>query len=124
MRGLLIAIFCITLCLPVSGCRGGFSSIERPKGQIEYRQPAEPEEKVSPIKFNPATASQSKDGVDVTVRYASPEELEKFFSDKKVFGNLAGKNPYPPGTLVFFVKVANFTFIGRSTTGSKGASAK
>ena len=90
-----------------SGCGGGYSTLERPKGQIEMRQGETPE--LKPVRLNPATASQSKEGVDVTLRYANPEELEKFFQNKDIFGPLAGKNPYPPNTLVFFIKVGNFS---------------
>ena len=77
---------------------------ERPKGQIELRRP---ESLPISIVVEPPTSSATKNGIDVTVRYASPEELDKFFEDKEVFGNLAGKNPYPPETLIFYVKVAN-----------------
>lgn len=104
MNSRLVGTCCIGIAVAVSGCRTGYSSIERPKGQIEYRQP---EEKREPVRLSPATASQSKDGVDVTIRYASADELDKFFEDKKVFGPLAGKNPYPDATVVFFVKIAN-----------------
>jgi hypothetical protein len=69
----------------------------------------QPEPELKAIRLNPATTSLSKDGIDVTIRYASAEELNKFFEDKKIFGPLAGKNPYPPNTLVFFIKVANFS---------------
>ncbi|MBI3322784.1 MAG: hypothetical protein HYZ94_03790 [Candidatus Omnitrophica bacterium] len=88
----------------VSGCRGGFVNIERPKGEIEMRRPEGLE---GDVRITPATASQSKNGVDVTVRYASPDDLEAFFEKKEVFGDLAGKNPYPADTLVFFVRVSN-----------------
>lgn len=107
MNRFLVGVCCLGLGVPlVSGCRSGYSSIERPKGQIELRQP---EEKVRPILLNPATSSQSRESIDVTVRYARSEELDKFFEDKKIFGPLAGKNPYPPQTLIFFVKVGNFS---------------
>ena len=97
---LLLLGIAITVC----GCRGGFVNIERPKGEIELRRPEGLEGKV---RIMPATASQSKEGIDVTLRYASPEDLEAFFEKKEVFGDLAGKNPYPVETLVFFVRVAN-----------------
>ncbi len=108
MKKILSCACCAALGAAMSGCGGGFATTERPKGQIELRQP-EVKAAVIPLRFNPATASQSKDGIDVTVRYANPEELEKFFEDKKFFGPLAGKNPYPPNTLVFFIKVANYS---------------
>ncbi len=95
------------LTLNVVGCRGGFSTIERPKGQIELHQPGE--EKPVPIVMDPMTSSLSKSGVDVTIRYATPEELDRFFEKKDVFGSLAGKNPYPPDSLVFYIKIANYS---------------
>lgn len=98
----------LTVALSVligAGCQGPLANIERPKGQIELRHPEE--EQLTPLRLNPATASLSQKGIDVTVRYASPEELEKLFENKKIFGNLAGKNPYPPDTLIFFIRVAN-----------------
>ena len=99
-----IALLC--LAVGIAGCRGGFSTIERPKGQIEFHLP---EMKATPIRLSPATASLSKEGIDVTVRYATPAELDKFFENKEIFGSFAGKNPYPPDTFVFFIKVANFS---------------
>lgn len=78
--------------------------IERPKGEIELRQPV-----VSRVAMviDPATASLSKSGIDVTIRYASPEDLDRFFENREVFGALASKNPYPPDTLVFYIKLFN-----------------
>jgi hypothetical protein len=87
-----------------AGCGRGFAILERPKGQIELRQP---EVVLAPLAVTPPTASVSKLGIDVTVRYAPPAELENFFKDEKIFGKLAGKNPYPAETLIFYVKVAN-----------------
>ena len=105
MRGLGIAGFVVWLALVAAGCRG-LPTTERPKGQIELRRPVA---LLAPVLLAPATASLSKEGVDVTVRYATPEELEKFFQNKEIFGPQAGKNPYPAETLVFFIKVANFS---------------
>ena len=90
--------------LALSGCGGGFKTTERPKGQVELQQPTVKREKVV---LDPVNSALSKEGIDVTLRYAPPEELDKFFEKKEIFGNLAGKNPYPPDTLVFYVKIAN-----------------
>ena len=98
------SVFSLSVLGLISGCRTGFPVVERPKGEIELRSP---EALTEEIKVGPPTASLSKDGIDVTVRYASPENLEEFFENEKIFGKLAGKNPYPPDTLVFYVKVAN-----------------
>lgn len=100
------SIWCLCAALlALSGCGGGFATIERPKGEIELRQPeiAHP----APLLLDPVTAASSKSGIDVTVRYASTDELDKFFEKKEVFGPLAGKNPYPPDTMIFYVKIAN-----------------
>ncbi len=92
-------------CL-LSGCGGGLVNLERSKGQIELHRP-DTKEKPPVVSFDPVTASLSKSSIDVTVRYAPPEDLDRFFGNKEVFGNVAGKNPYPPRTLVFYVKVFN-----------------
>lgn len=97
------------LALSAVGCRGGFATIERPKGQIELQRPEEKKKELVPIVMDPMTASLSKFKIDVTIRYATPEELDHFFENKEVLGSLAGKNPYPPATLVFYVKVANYS---------------
>lgn len=87
-----------------SGCGRGFAMVERPKGEVELRRP---EALPLSVVIDPVTSSLSKTGIDVTVRYASPEELEKFFSNEQIFGKLAGKNPYPHETMIFYVKIAN-----------------
>ena len=87
-----------------TGCRSGFANIERPKGQIELRRP---EGKPVSVVIDPVTAAISKGGIDLTIRYANREELDKFFSNKEIFGNLANKSPYPPETLIFYVKLSN-----------------
>lgn len=99
-------VFVVASACLLSGCGGGLVNLERPKGQIELHRP-ESKEKPPVISFDPATASLSKSGVDVTVRYASPEDLDRFFENKEIFGKLAGKNPYPPQTVVFYIKVFN-----------------
>lgn len=81
--------------------------IERPKGEIELHQPEAVAAPKVEVVVSPATASLSQSGIDVTIRYASPQELDRFFEDRAVFGNLAGKNPYPPDTLIFYIKFFN-----------------
>lgn len=95
---------CLLAAVLFSGCSRVPVLLERPKGQLEYRRP-----EILPvsIRVSPATLSESRDGVDVTVRYAGPHQLEKFFSNEEVFGPMAGDNPYPRETLVFYVRLAN-----------------
>ena len=93
------------LFLALAGCRNGLVMLERPKGQIELRRPETLV--MESVRLNPATASVSQDGLDVTVRYASAKDLEVFFKNAEIFGKLAGHNPYPEETVVFFVRIAN-----------------
>ncbi len=100
MTVVLLAVAVVT----AAGCAGRLSSVERPKGQIEMRRP-EGLKKIVGLK--PSMETQVKEGIEVTVRYANAKELEKFFGNKEIFGKLAGKNPYPDQTLIFFTKVNN-----------------
>ena len=84
-RSLVVMIVGIYL---VSGCGNRLINLERPKGQIEMRRPEDKEkEKTLTIAFDPATASLSKSSVDVTVRYASSDDLDHFLGNKEIFGN-------------------------------------
>lgn len=74
------------------------------KGQLELEQ-AKPKKVI--IKTMPPFAVSEKDGVEVLIRYASENELDRFFSNKAIFGEYAGGNPYPEQTLVFYVKITN-----------------
>lgn len=57
--------------------------------------------------LSPAKQAQAKSGVEITVEYAAPESLAKFFSNKAVFGKEAGINPYFLEQMVFYVQIAN-----------------
>ena len=90
--------------LAVTGCANRLNTLERPKGQIELRRP-EGLKKI--VGLRPSTDTQMKERIEVTVRYATVDELNKFFGSKEIFGAQAGKNPYPEETLIYFVKVRN-----------------
>ena len=58
--------------------------------------------------FEPVTQTLTKEGIDATLKFMSHQELlERFFSDRKVFGSYAGLNPYFPENIVFYVKMTN-----------------
>ena len=99
-------LFSIAMMIELAGCGGRLVNVERPKGQIEMRRPEEKGE-MPKLVIDPVTSSQSKSSVDVTLRYASEEDLDRFFGNKEIFGAVAGKNPYPPHTLIFYVKIFN-----------------
>lgn len=58
-------------------------------------------------RLDPVAQTKIKGDIDVYANYASPEFLENFFQDHAVFGPYAGKNPFFPEHLVFYVKIAN-----------------
>lgn len=57
--------------------------------------------------LSPVSQTQQQEGVEVSVTYAPSEYLKKFFSDKTVFKEFAGSDPFFPENLIFYVKVAN-----------------
>lgn len=57
--------------------------------------------------LSPVMQTQTKDGVEVNVNFASITYLQNFFNNKKLFGPYAGRNPYFPEHMVFYVKITN-----------------
>ncbi|MBI4227475.1 MAG: hypothetical protein HY600_04260 [Candidatus Omnitrophica bacterium] len=97
-------LLCVTAVSLVLGCARSTPPPRKLKGQLEFEQAKPPR---TAIKTTPPFAVVEKEGVEITIRYASEKELDNFFSNKVIFGKYAGKNPYPEGTLVFYVRVAN-----------------
>ena len=56
---------------------------------------------------DPVSQTQTEGQVEVTVTHASVKFLAGFFSNRQVFGEFAGHNPYFPEHLVFYVQIAN-----------------
>jgi hypothetical protein len=92
----------------VSGCGGARKSsllLERPaRGPLDEAQTF-----AHRVAWTVAPVMQTKtqNGVEVVVNYASQTYLNNFFQNEKVFGLLAGRNPYYPEHFVFYVKIAN-----------------
>lgn len=97
-------VMCAAMLGMVVGCAHSTPPPRSLKGQLELEQ-AKPPRII--LKTTPPFAVLEKEGVEVTIRYASENELDNFFSNKVIFGKFAGKNPYPEGTLVFYVRIAN-----------------
>jgi hypothetical protein len=91
----------------VGGCSSKKSSLLLER---QARGPIEEEPAVAqavPWRLEPPVQTLTLEHVEVTVQYASRDYLANLFSNKKVFGAYAGKPPYYPEHLVFYVKVAN-----------------
>jgi len=51
--------------------------------------------------------TQTKEGIEVTLNFASQEFLRNFFANRQIFGAYASQSPYYPEQLVFYVSIAN-----------------
>ncbi len=57
--------------------------------------------------LTPEQHSSDQGGVKVDVKYASPEFLAEFFSNKENFGDWAGPSPFYSENIVFYVTISN-----------------
>ncbi len=57
--------------------------------------------------LEPATQTQEQGQVAVTSTFASRHFLKEFFDNTQVFGPYAGKTPFFPENIVFYVKISN-----------------
>ena len=57
--------------------------------------------------LEPGTVTKTISDIDITVMYGSHDFLQKFFSNKDIFGEYAGMNPYFPEQLTFYIKLIN-----------------
>ena len=98
---------CVVALILVGGCASRKSSLLLER---QARGPIAEESAVAQAilrRLEPAQQSLTKSEVTVTVQVAPLEYLRDLFSNKKIFGNFAGRNPYFPEHLVFHVTVAN-----------------
>jgi hypothetical protein len=57
--------------------------------------------------LEPATQTLEQGKVEVTLQHATPDYLAQMFQRREIFGEYAGKQPFFPENLVFYVKIAN-----------------
>jgi len=114
--GYAIAVLVIALLLAIVGCSGRKSSLllgRFARGSLtDARSVAQPLE----LRLTPSSHTQkqyNKAGVvpggaiEVTVTHAPREYQNDLFRNEDIFGKFAGKNPYYPQQLVFYVRIAN-----------------
>ncbi len=91
----------------VAGCSGRKSSLlleRQARGSIKD---ASSVAKAAAWHLTPESQTKTDGNVEVTVRFASAQYLKDLFSNKALFGSYAGKNPFYPEHLVFYVKITN-----------------
>ncbi|RKY38023.1 MAG: hypothetical protein DRP73_00495 [Candidatus Omnitrophota bacterium] len=93
----------VFLGIPISGCAGNYVYSQERKGRLG------PEARFDYRKYSlhPLKQEEEKEGIKIRVEYIPYSQLNKIFQDKETFGRLAGDNPYPPGIIVFKVRVKN-----------------
>lgn len=106
MRGS-VAVIGILVLAGVVGCAGRKSSLLLER---QARGPLNEEPLVATAVrwvLSPLLQTDSKGGIDVQVNHASVEYLKNFFNNPEIFGAYAGKSPYYPEYLVFYIKITN-----------------
>ena len=91
----------------LAGCSARKSSLlleRQAKGQIEEESAVA---QAASWHMTPESQTKTQEGVEVTVKFAPAGYLRQLFADKRMFGAYAGKNPFYPENLVFYVKIAN-----------------
>ena len=104
MRHVIVSLAVIAM---IAGCSGRKSSLLLER---QARGPISDEPSVArpiPWQLEPVMQTQTKQGVEVNVNFASHEYLRNFFSNKQLFGGYAGTSPYYPENMIFYVKITN-----------------
>ena len=106
MNTLRVASIIVMLHL-VGGCavQSGVLMERKTKGRI-VREEKQDKDAV-PVRLEPVELSQTKDGVEILVRYAAQEYLDDYFKDKIISGIKVKENPYPPDSIVFYTFIKN-----------------
>ncbi len=100
-------LWCVAALLVVSGCTGRKSSL------LLERHARGPMSDMTMVghridwKLEPLKQTQEQQGIEVTVEFASREYLKELYGNKKLFGPYAGKEPFFPENLVFYIQVHN-----------------
>ena len=106
MRG---ATWALAAVIGLMGCSGRKSSLLLER---QARGPLAEEGRVATamtLHLKPASQTQTKQSIEVELTLAAAGYLKEFFANKEIFGPYAGKSPYFPEHLVFYVKIANQT---------------
>lgn len=59
------------------------------------------------VYVHPPERTIKQDGIEMTVRFASMGDLNKYFHHSEIFGKDAGLNPFQAENVVFYVQVVN-----------------
>jgi len=97
----------IVVLFVVGGCGGKKSSLLLERNARGPLDEARLVGKRMELHLEPVRRTETQQGVEVTVNYASREFLTNFFSNHDLFGEYAGRNPYYKENLVFYVQINN-----------------
>lgn len=104
MAGLIVAG---AVGLAAAGCGGKTSSLlleRQARGPI-----AEEQAVAKPVTWvlEPVTRTESQNGLEIAMTYATMPYLNQLFNNRQIFGGHAGLNPYFKEQLVFYMRIAN-----------------
>lgn len=102
-----MAALLVITALPLSGCGRKRSSLlmeRRARGPFALERQFGTRQVVY---LHPPERTIKQDGIEVTARFASLADLNKYFQNQEIFGKDAGINPFQPENTVFYVQIAN-----------------
>lgn len=97
----------VSFMVILAGCGGRRSSL------LLERPAAGPLDVVSTIgqartlQLDPAQLTKTDRDIEILVEHATPQYLQNLFSNREIFRQYAGRSPFFPENLVFYVKIAN-----------------
>ena len=102
-----LGVVALLVVIAVAGCSGRKSSLllgRFARGSLtDARSIAQP---LTP-RLLPSSHTVTQNDIEVTVTHAPREYQDDLFRNEAIFGKFAGKNPYYPQQLVFYVRIAN-----------------
>lgn len=100
-------LLCVVALLVLSGCSGRKSSL------LLERHARGPMSDMTLVghqvdwQLEPLQQTQEQKEIEITVEFASREYLKELYSNRKLFGPYAGKEPFFPENLVFYIRIHN-----------------
>ncbi|MBI1976410.1 MAG: hypothetical protein HYS56_02760 [Candidatus Omnitrophica bacterium] len=100
-------IVLLLLVIMAAGCAGRGKMVHEQRYKKRLELTREQNGLLYEFQFTPPKQKLVQEGVEIEVEPVSHTFLNGLFNDKRIFGAVAGLNPYLPQTLVFYVKVSN-----------------
>ncbi len=97
----------LLLMVMAAGCAGGRKLVHEQRYKKRLEMSRQQNGLLYEFQFTPPKQKVEQEGVEIEVESVSHTFLNGLFNDKRIFGSLAGLNPYLPQNVVFYVKISN-----------------